>query len=119
MGDLSIDALVSGRIEWGASAQGRSLPAIVLNTIDDQSRSTMEGPGQLSQGLVQVDCYAKTYGTAKTLSRLVRNALDGYQGGGFQGIFHSGSRDSREKGTNEPGRPYRVSLDFNTNWINT
>lgn len=119
MEDLSIDTLVSGRIEWGANAQGRALPAIVLNVINDQARATMEAAGSLSQGIVQVDCYAKTYGAAKTLSRLVRSALDGYQGGGFQGIFHSGSRDSREGGTNEQDRPYRVSLDFNTNWTNT
>jgi len=46
----------------------------------------------------------------------VRAVLDGYSGGGFQGVFLAGSRDTREGGTNEAERPFRVSLDFITHF---
>ncbi|WP_444459999.1 tail completion protein gp17 [Rhodobacter capsulatus] len=63
----------------------------------------------MSRGRVQVDCYAESYGAAKRLSRAVRAALDGYSGGGFQGVFHAGTRDSHDSEA-----PFRVSLDFIT-----
>ena len=106
----------AARINWGAHPQGAALPALVLNVISDAEEYTMTGPDGLSQGRVQVDAYADTYAQAKQLSRAVLAALSGYRGGGFQGVFHVGTRDSREGGSNEADRPFRVSLDFTTHW---
>lgn len=104
------------RINWGAHPQGAALPGLVLNVIDDAEGLHLKGKDGLSQGRVQIDCYAMTFGQAKLLSRAVRNALHGYRGGGFRLVEHVSARDSREGGTNEAERPFRVSLDFNTNW---
>lgn len=106
----------AARINWGTHPQGTALPGVVLNVISDAEGYTMAGRDGLSQGRVQVDCYATTYSQAKQLSRAVRAALSGYRGGGFEGVFHSGTRDSRDGGANEADRPFRVSLDFNTHW---
>ena len=106
----------SGRINFGSHPQGAAYPAIVLNTIDDSGGHTLTGADGLAVGRVQVDCYADIYGAAKLLSRAALAALNAYQGGNFSGIFHAGSRDGREGGSNEADRPYRVSLDFITNW---
>ena len=111
-----VTALCGNRIDWGASAQGATYPRIVLFTINDAEGHNLQGPDGHSVGRVQVDCYALSYGQAKQLSRAVRAVLDGYSGGGFQGVFLAGSRDTREGGTNEPERPFRVSLDFITNF---
>ena len=116
LGTTAVTDICGQRINFGAHPQGKPLPAIVLNVIGDNEGHTLEGPDGLSQGRVQVDCYAKTIGAAKLLSRAARVALDGYRGGGFSGVFHAGTRDGREGGTNEAARPFRVSLDFLTNW---
>lgn len=113
-----VTALVGTRINWGAIPQGSSMPAIVLNTISQNNGHTMQGPDGLQEARVQVDIYGTTYGATKALSRAVLAALDGYSGGNFQGIFHAGTRDGREGGTNEADRPFRVSTDFMTQWSN-
>lgn len=106
----------AARINWGAHPQGAALPALVLNVISDAEGYHLKGRDGLSQGRVQVDAYAETYAQAKQLSRAVRAALSGYRGGGFRLVEHVATRDSREGGSNEADRPYRVSLDFLTHW---
>jgi hypothetical protein len=119
-GAAAVTALVPAtRINWGVHPQGEPLPGIVLTLISGAEGYTLTGPDGLSQGRVQVDCYAHDYRTAKLLSRAVIAALSGYRGGGFQGVFHAGTRDSREGGTNEAERPYRVGVDFTFTWSET
>lgn len=116
VGATSVTALVGTRINWGAHPQGDPWPGLVLNLVSGADGMTMQGPDHLNMGRVQIDCYADSYGEAKTVSRAVIDALNGYRGAGFRGVFHASTRDSREGGTNEPDRPYRVSLDFMVNW---
>ena len=111
-----VTALAGTRINWGSHPQGQPLPGVVLTVIDDGEGLTYLGPDGLSQGRVQVDCYGLTYRDAKGLARAVRAALDGYKGGNFWGVFHAGTREGREGGTNEADRPFRCSLDFLTHW---
>lgn len=106
-----VSAIVSGRINWGQT-EGVAYPRVILTVIGDNGGHNLGGPDGLSVARVQVDCYAATYGGAKALGRAVRAALDGYIGNVFQGVFHAGSRDTREGGSNEADRPYRSSLDF-------
>lgn len=112
----AVTALCGQRIDFGASGQGAAYPRVVLFTIGDAEGHNLQGPDGHSIGRIQADCYATTYGQAKTLSRAVRAALDGYSGNGLQGVFLAGSRDTREGGTNEADRPFRVSLDFITHY---
>lgn len=112
----SVTDLCGQRIDFGANAQGAGYPRVLLWTISDNELHTMAGPDGLSVGRIQIDCYAATYGQAKQLSRAVRAVLDGYRGGGLLGVFHAGTRDTREGGSNEAERPFRSSLDFITNY---
>lgn len=111
-----VTALVGQRINWGAHPQGEAFPALVLTVISGAEGYTLTGRDGLLQGRVQVDCYAATYGAAKVLSRAVVASLGGYSSAGFRGVFHVGTRDSREGGSNEAERLFRVSLDFTTHW---
>lgn len=106
----------AARINWGVHPQGAGLPGLVLNVISDSEGLTQQGPDGLSQGRIQIDAYATSYGGAKQLSRAVIAALHGHSGGGFDLVQHVAARDSREGGTNEADRPHRVSLDFTTAW---
>lgn len=103
---------ITPRIEWGSVAQGAQYPLVVLNTISGSGSHTLDGPDSLFSGRVQVDCYATTMGGAVNLGRAVLGVLDGHADGEFQGIFHNTTRSTREGGTDEASRPYRVSMDF-------
>ena len=112
-----VTALVpAARINWGAHPQGAAKPYIVLNGISETRALTMQGPDGITQTRVQIDVYAPTYATAKGAARAVIGLLNGYRNGGFRLIEHAGSRDSREGGTNEADRLFRVGLDFIVNW---
>lgn len=106
----------AARINWGAHPQGAALPALVLNVVSDAEGMVMNGPNGLSEGRVQIDAYADTYGDAKALARAVRTLLHGLRNTNFRLVMHVATRDSREGGTNEAERPYRVSMDFTTAW---
>ncbi|MDG3040439.1 DUF3168 domain-containing protein [Roseicyclus marinus] len=116
LANSTIAGLLAGGVNWGTRPQGQPLPAIVLNVITSAEGYRLKGRDGLLQARVQVDCYGSTYGSAKILSRAVIDLLGGYSGGGFRGVFHVGTRDSREGGSNEADRPFRVSLDFTTHW---
>jgi hypothetical protein len=112
----AVTNLCGTRIDWGGSPQGTASPRIALWVISDNGNPTLTGPDGLSAGRVQADCYGTTYASAKTLARAVRAALDGYRGGNFRGVFHVGTRDRNETGSNEADRPHYVQLDFMTHW---
>ena len=116
LGSSGVTALCGDRINFGANPQGSVNPRIVMWTIGDAEGHNTKGPDGHSVGRIQVDCYGSTYGSAKQLSRAVRAVLDGYSGGGFQGVFLAGTRATREGGSNEPDRPFRTSLDFITHF---
>lgn len=103
-------------IGWFTAPQGIARPHVVLNVITDAEGITMNGPNGLFEGIVQIDVYSDTRAVAKTLSRTIRDLLHGYKGGGFSLITHDRTRDTREGGSNEAERPYRVSMDFTTGW---
>jgi len=115
----TVTRLVGQRISWGAQPQGLGAPYIVLQRISGAEGYTTSTRDGLEQARVQVDCWGATYAEAKTVSRAVVEALSGYSGGNFYGIFHAGSRDMREGGTNEAERLFRVSMDFMAHWRTT
>lgn len=111
-----VTALAGTRINWGAHPQGTAFPAAKLTLVSDAEGYTLDGPNGLSKGRVQVDCDAMSYKAARDLAAAIRAALSGYRGGDFRLIEHAATRDSREGGTDEAERPYRVSMDFLTHW---
>lgn len=113
---ITASGIAAGRVNWGANPQGAGYPALVLNVISGGEGLHMQGGDGLLRARVQVDCYAASYGEAKTKSRAVIGALHGHRGGGFRLVEHLSTRDSREGGSNEAERPFRVSMDFMANW---
>lgn len=116
LAEAGVTDFVGSRVNFGEHPQGAALPGLVLQTVSGIDGYNISAPDGVNQARVQVDCYAVSYGAAKLLSRAVLAALSGWSGGGVQGVFHAGSRDGREGGTNEAARPFRVSLDFNVTY---
>lgn len=114
-GSAAVTSLVpASRISWGVVAQGKPLPAIVLNVISNRDGLTMQGPDGLWRGRVQVDCYAMDYGATVALAAAVTGVLHGHRAGAFRLIVLDNRRDDHEAGA--VGRPFRIGLDFITNW---
>ena len=103
----------ANNINWGSSS---GYPRIVLNRVGGSQGLTMKGPDHLDSALVQIDCYALDFTTAKKISRAVISHINGHRGAGFKGVFLQGTRDSPEGGSNEAERPFRTSVDFTVNW---
>jgi hypothetical protein len=103
-------------IGWMTAPQGAGYPKVVLNVINEAEGLTLKGPNGLIESIVQVDVYSLDRAQTKAIARQIRTALHGYRGGGFSLIIHERTRDSREGGSNEAERPFRVSMDFTTGW---
>lgn len=115
-GAPTVTAFCGERIDWVERVQGDPYPAILMHLIGDAAGHTLKGSDGLSNGRVQVDCYAEDYADAADLAKAVGLVLDGYRQDGFRGIFLDARRDNSERGANEADRPFRVTLDFLTHW---
>ncbi|HXH52535.1 MAG TPA: DUF3168 domain-containing protein [Sphingomicrobium sp.] len=71
LGQAAITSIVKKRIDWGDRPQGRPLPAITLELIDDPLAQHMSGIQALQSSLVQIDVWADDYLEAKELMGLV------------------------------------------------
>jgi hypothetical protein len=116
LSNAPVAALCGNRVNWGTHPQGAALPGVVLNVISGAPGYTLTSADGLTPSRVQVDCYANSYGAAKALARAVTSALSGHRSGGLRGVFLQNEQDSREGGSNEATRPWRVRLDFTTVW---
>jgi len=116
-GDAAITTLVPvARINWVSQPQGAGAPYVTLHTIGGAEDLTMQGPDGLLMGRVQVDCYGETAKQADDVAQAIVTRLHGYRDTGFRLVTHVATRDSREGGTNEAERLFRVSLDFTFAW---
>lgn len=122
LNDVSVSGLVSNRVFPGIRPQGSKLPAVVLNVIDGAPLYVYEGEVGLSEARLQVDCWGKTYTSAKNTARAVKDSLSAFVGTVGSQTFHfiyiDDERDLTESGSGQEEYPFRVSLDvivfFNT-----
>lgn len=115
LADAAVADLVGTRVTWAMRPQGSDLPAIVLWLISGREESHFQGPDHVADSLVQIDCWAATYGAAKRVARAAQAALAGYRDTGdsppgiFQGLFVEAARDAVDDA--QPAPLYRTSLD--------
>lgn len=110
-----VSALVSTNIVWIERPQGSALPAITLQRITSGREYTYGGASGTSNPIVQVDCWGRSYGEAKAVSRAVISALEPAitQGGvRFGPSFVDSNRDMPSEELPGGVKVFRVSLDF-------
>ena len=120
LANTGLATLVGNRITWTTRGQASQTPAIVLTKVSGVRGYTMLGPDGLVEARVQIDCWGRTFGEAKQVSRAVIAAMHGIAGvrGGvrFQSGFVDGERDDFDSGSNVQAgsaeRLFRTSLDF-------
>lgn len=105
------------RIAWGERPQGGPLPAIVLTRISGSPIYAQDGVAGMTETRVQADVWTDAlYSDALIVGKALEALLSGYRGTfgstRFHGVFSQGASDSREAGTGDADRFFRVSIDF-------
>lgn len=111
-----VEALVSTRVYPGRRPQASALPAIDLGRVSGAPVYSNDGETGLERARIEINCWAATYTSAKTVARAVKAALSAFFGeaGGinFQYILLDTERDLPETGANQAEYLHRTSLDF-------
>lgn len=111
-----VSALVGSRVYPGSVPQGATMPAVVVNVISGGPLYADDGEVGLDNTRVQIDCWATTYSSAKTVARAVRDSLSAFvgtvSGVTFPYILLDVTRDLREPGANQSEYRYRTNMDF-------
>lgn len=110
------NAALQNRVYPGVFPEQYTLPAVAVNIIRVEPNPTKSGPSDIDAAMVQIDCYANTYGQAQDISNLVRTALDYYRGDiliagqtiSIDYIDFEGQTDVWE----EKPKEYRASCDY-------
>jgi hypothetical protein len=111
-GDVTLSALVGGRVYPQPIPQEAALPAVAYQRISTRRVRSHSGPSGLARPRVQVTASANSYAQAKAVAAAVRGALDGLRatvaGVEVQGAWLDGDVD--EYG--DDGELRSVRMDF-------
>lgn len=107
--NAGLAAIVGTRVEWAKVPQGMAMPAVILHAISAPPLYDLDGRVGLVGELVQIDCWATTFLTARNLAAAVKSALDGLNTPPLQAFIENERSDL----DTAEGRPdlYRTSLD--------
>lgn len=112
-----LEELVDGTlfVAWGVAPRDAAPPMAVLQEVGGLADQSVEGPSGHFSGVVQVSCYARSYGEVLFVSDLIEAALNGYSGGPILGMFLTARRDM-DAGTDIDDLLFRRNLDFDIEW---
>lgn len=110
IGAAPVSGLVGARVYPLKRDQKAGLPAITYQRISGAPLRSHDGPAQLCQARVQIDCWADTYSAAKGLARAVCAAVDA--AGSATGVIRTAIRDSERDLSELEGDLARISIDF-------
>lgn len=119
LADVTISALVDARRIYPVMLpQAPVYPALTFQTISGDSHYAMQGPSELANPRIQIDCYAESYDVVMDLRNAVIACLGGYQGTSagvvIHGVFKVMETDGFENELTQSGlNVWRKTLDFN------
>jgi len=76
-GAAGVTALVSTRIYPGVVPESASKPCIEYSTVIGTRDATLSGVGNPDHKMIQINCHANTYTSAKSVASAVYSALEG------------------------------------------
>lgn len=120
--NAGVAALVGPRVYPVRLPTNVTLPAVSYQRISSTRLHSHQGASGLAHPRLQVDCWGRSYSSARGVATAVRKALDGYRGafggGGNQvpigGVFLDNEMDVPEEiDEDEDDVPlYHIALDF-------
>lgn len=78
--DAAVAALVSTRVYFAHAPQNVALPFVVLSRISGIRSHVLGGTVSLVEARVQIDSYASTVTTARSIANAVRTEINGFRG---------------------------------------
>ena len=78
--DTDTAAYVGNRVYWNLQPKGTQVPSVVLDIIATNDLYSMGGTSGMRELVLQADCYAADFYSARGLSRAVRLLLENYTG---------------------------------------
>jgi hypothetical protein len=108
-------SLVASRVVWIERPQGTGLPAVTLQLVSIGRDYTYSGADGTGNPRVQVDCWGRSYGEAKAVSRAVISAVEQRATQGavkFAPAFIDAARDMPPEELAGGVKVYRVTLDI-------
>jgi hypothetical protein len=109
--DAAVIALAANRGTWSVRPQGGVLPDYVMHAVSGIEHQHMDGPANLKDARVQIDCLAQSYAEAKALARAMIALFNGQALTGIQGIFVEDQRDDSGPDADET-MIFRTSVDL-------
>lgn len=88
-----IAAQIGAAVDWGWNLQGAVLPRVTLTLVSNVPSYNTDGPSDMAQARVQIDCFAASQGAAIVLARQVEAAISGYRSAPLLGVFLDGAVD--------------------------
>lgn len=76
-GDAGVSALIGTRVYPNLAPEGAAHPLVAYSVISGSHIDTIPGTGDTTRKLVQIDCHANTYSSAKAVAAAVISALEG------------------------------------------
>lgn len=119
LANAGVSALIQDRGNWLERPARDVLPGLTLRMIAANRRYSQDGADELAGSRVRFDCWGRSYGEAKILSRAVRAAVEPAEdqsGISFKQAFQVGERDLGPDDIPGGGKAFRVSMDFIVWW---
>lgn len=121
LGHAPLQALVGNRIHWLVQPRHASgFPYVNLTVVSDPRSYHMAGQSGLRKTRVQVDVWAESYSSARSVERVIADFVSGFRGAGsgvnFRGVFIGGARDLTDQTTGEERQVFRISVDLQLIW---
>lgn len=109
----AVTAITGTRIRPTQRTQAEATPSVVVTTVAGGDIYHHRGRSDIDEAVVQIDCWATTFLSAKTLARAINTALSGQNfiqsGVTFNRVLLESERDSAE-GDNP--RLFRTMLEY-------
>lgn len=115
--DATVASLVSTRVYPQRRPMGTSVPAVVYQTVFQETNQALETQAGIQRSRISIDCIDNTYGDTKTLRNAIQGALINYSGTLEGETIHSVRLESAVDidEQNEPAGEFgffRTILDF-------
>lgn len=78
--DLAITALIGDRLEPLVVPQDKLRPAVAYERITTPAEYSHDGPSKPDYPTIQLTIEGRNYAEAKSVAKLIKNKLDGFQG---------------------------------------
>jgi len=114
--DVAVSALVGSRVYNTRLPQGPTLPCVTYTRVSTVADMAHDGPVGYELARYQIDAYATTFETIRSLADAVRNCLNGYSGTVLSTVIHAVLLDDQVNEWGDLLDVWRITQDYMIHW---